>query len=161
MDPAELPLRDIHLPAPPSWWPPAPGWWVLLAGLLAAGIALAWALRRRRRTRARRAALVELERIARRHPHGGHALAAEVSVLLRRLALALRPRAGAAGLTGDAWLDLLDTLAPRARLDPAIRRILRVAPYRRDCAFDSAVFVAACRRWLRSLPAGSAPGAAP
>lgn len=28
-------LRDIHLPEPVSWWPPAPGWWLLIIITLA------------------------------------------------------------------------------------------------------------------------------
>ncbi|MEM7003859.1 MAG: DUF4381 domain-containing protein [Pseudomonadota bacterium] len=36
-------LKDIHLPADPSWWPPAPGWW-LLALLLTA--LLIWGIRK-------------------------------------------------------------------------------------------------------------------
>ena len=36
-------LRDIHLPADPSWWPPAPGWWLL--ALMIFGV-LIWGLRR-------------------------------------------------------------------------------------------------------------------
>ena len=53
MNPAELPLRDIHLPEPVSWWPMAPGWWwviglLLLASAVVTGIIL---YRRYRRSR--------------------------------------------------------------------------------------------------------------
>ena len=43
MDVATLVLRDVHVPASPSFWPPAPGWWVVFAifALSVAGIA-AW-----------------------------------------------------------------------------------------------------------------------
>ena len=35
-------LRDIHLPEPISWWPPAPGWWILA---LASCALLVWLVR--------------------------------------------------------------------------------------------------------------------
>lgn len=44
-------LRDIHLPAEPSWWPPAPGWWLL--GLATVAL-LFWAVRELRRAWRRR-----------------------------------------------------------------------------------------------------------
>ena len=63
MDP-NLPLRDIHLPAPISWWPPAPGWWLLLFGIPTLLILLAWLWRWVRRKTVRKLALAELESIA-------------------------------------------------------------------------------------------------
>ena len=35
-------LRDIHLPADPSWFPPAPGWWVLVVFALGLLLWAAW-----------------------------------------------------------------------------------------------------------------------
>ena len=39
IDVSQLPLRDIHLPGPIGWWPPAPGWW-LVAALVLVAVAL-------------------------------------------------------------------------------------------------------------------------
>ena len=107
MDPTRLPLRDVHLPASPSWWPPAPGWWWLGAAI--ALVLLAWAGARAWRAWRRRRWLrwfdagsgqgTPPERLA------------EVSALLRRAARRQQP--GAELLQGEAWLRFLD--GPRRR----------------------------------------------
>jgi hypothetical protein len=62
-------LRDIHLPEPISWWPPAPGWWFLA---VASGVLLAWALKylhsRYRANHYRRQALVRLQQLRLQEP---------------------------------------------------------------------------------------------
>lgn len=111
MDPTQLPLRDLHLPEPVSWWPLAPGWWILLAVAI---ILVAWqahvAYRRWRFNAPRRFALRKLEQLEadyleHRNPVR---LAKGVSSLLRRTMLAYRPRHEVASLTGSAWLASLD-----------------------------------------------------
>jgi len=71
-----LQLRDIHLPPPPDFWPPAPGWWLLVAILLAL---LAWALviawRRARLRQAQRRLLALLDELERRGTHEPRQLA--------------------------------------------------------------------------------------
>ncbi len=128
--PAQLPLRDVHLSPAPSWWPPAPGWWlVIAAGVLVLGwvIGRSW---RRRAARRRWQAMFERELDGIDEP--AQALAA-MSVLLRRAARRVEPRADR--LQGDAWLGLLDgrrgkafTQGPgRVLLDGGFRRTPPVA----------------------------------
>ena len=150
--PNELPLRDIHLPEPLSWWPPAPGWW-LLGLLLLLTPALLWLWRRR--LRVRRAALARLGAIESELAAGAdpHTLAMALSTLLRRVVLTYRPRADVAALTGAAWRAELDALAgPRGRLSEQVAQQLSTAPYNPRAPFDAAAAVAEVRRWLRALP---------
>lgn len=100
---ADLQLRDVHLPLPPSWWPPAPGWW-LLAGavvLVLAGV-LFWLIRRRTRLRGWQ---VVFDRECAEAADGGERVAA-ISALLRRAARRVDARADV--LQGEQWLRFLD-----------------------------------------------------
>lgn len=133
MDPRDIPLRDLHLPEPVSWWPPAPGWWLLMA-LLAVGVL--WLLWRwlcsRQHHAARRHALRRLDQIARDYEDRQDPveLAKALSELLRRTMLAYAPRQDVAGLTGEAWLEWLDTgLAQPVFTQGPGRQILEL-PYR-------------------------------
>lgn len=102
MQAQELLLRDVHVPAAPSLWPPAPGWWLVAAVALLLSAAIGWfRWRRQRRLRTWHAMFDEA---------CGKASPAEqvaaISELLRRAARQVDARADK--LQGDEWLHFLD-----------------------------------------------------
>ncbi|HEC17036.1 MAG TPA: DUF4381 domain-containing protein [Sedimenticola sp.] len=153
-----LPLRDIHLPEPVSWWPPAPGWWgllaliLLLAGLLFLGRRL---YRRGRLRRAARKALARLQAQYREHKDNRR-LAADLSILLRRIALSQFPREDVAGLTGADWLGFLDQGLAKTHRQGGFSngpgRVLAQAPYRPGTAVDAGALLELCAAWIEALP---------
>ena len=162
MDPEQIPLRDLHLPAEVGWWPLAPGWWVLLA-LVAAGCCwLGWrAFSRWRADRARRIALAQLTWIERGYEDKQDAvgLARDLSELLRRTLLAYAPRNVVAGLTGEAWLRWLDRGLPEPLFSTGAGRRLGTLPYedptRHSADDDAKALIDAVRVRLKTpLPEG-------
>ena len=143
-------LRDIHPPGPPGFWPPAPGW--ITVACLAATVAVAAAIiagRRWRAGRIRREALASLRSLRARHQAGapGAEIALELSTLVRRVALARRPREEVAGLTGEQWIAWLESGLPG--IGAAARTALLDAPYARERPFDVPRALAVCERWIR------------
>lgn len=97
-------LRDVVPPEAPSWWPPADGVWVLVAILLAL-VFLGFATwRRRRRANAYRRAGLALLATAE--------TVRDVDVVLKRVALAVFPRATVAPLYGPEWASFLRRTGP-------------------------------------------------
>jgi hypothetical protein len=170
----ELPLRDIHLPEPISWWPPAPGWWLLLGLLVLSGLVVWFIFYLRKRYALRKAALAELKGICEVYQQrkDSHELVKSISVLLRRVCISQFPRADVAALTGEAWLLFLDSNLSRGRTsrerEDNLRfgfsrgpgRCLIESPYRREEAVgvDGPALLLLCRHWIKSLPATVAGG---
>ena len=157
MQPSLEQLRDIHLPAAISWWPPAPGWWLLLAALLLGVVLISAWIRQHRRKRWHRAAMSELRKLRcawqERDIDMNMTLGA-LSVLLRRAALSRFPRSEVAALTGEAWLAFLDRPFHRdAPFQRGIGRILVTAPYRRDSVeeWEIDALGTLAERWLRKV----------
>jgi hypothetical protein len=145
-----LPLRDIHLPEPVAWWPPAPGWWLLPALLIMiAGLAW-WLHRRHRRGALHRGAQQALQEIAGdyRQSPDDEQLVQRLSVLLRRLSLSRYPRQQVAGLTGTAWLAWLDRVLGGSDFREGVGRTLIHAPYTRQVKVDSEALLQLCERWV-------------
>ncbi len=100
-------LRDIVVPDPPPFWPPAPGVWILLGIVAAVVLFLGWRLyATRKRNAYRKAGLLLL---------GGARTAHDVSVIMKRVALAVFPREQVASLYGDDWAMFLHKTCPRGQ----------------------------------------------
>ena len=147
-------LIDIPLPQPVSLWPatwPARIALVLLfAGVI---VAILQFVRQWRANRYRREALAELKKIT----HGpaadatSDALAMQLSLLVRRTALAAFPREQVASLSGAAWLAFLDRTLDGTEFSRGPGRWLASAPYARTGPNDSqrSALIEVTRRWIR------------
>ena len=104
-------LHDVVVPAPVSWTPQTAGWYLLLLLLLVLLVYMVVkAVRRYQAARYRREALAELAQLELQaaEPARRTQALSRLPVLLKRTALSVAPRARVAGLTGEAWLRLLD-----------------------------------------------------
>lgn len=154
----ELPLRDIHLPEPISWWPPAPGWWILLATLILLALVFYFGRKIYRRRALKRAVAGELEKIKQDYHQNRdqHVLIQSLSVLLRRSAISFFPRRETASLTGEAWLRFLDESAPSVSSSSdtfykGIGEVLASAPYKSESSsekIDAESLLTLCESWL-------------
>ena len=158
MSPQALDLRDIHLPDPVGWWPPAPGWWMLLGLLVVLGLCgnYLWRRHLRKRHSVRNIAQQELSRLRQEYRRYDDvaALARKLSVLLRRSCISLEPRHHSAGLTGEAWLAHLDKDLADARFSNGPGRLLLDAPYRHRPPIDTEAqgLLQVCQDWVDRLP---------
>jgi len=149
-------LRDIHLPDPINWWPPAPGWWdVTLLGALLLFWLSRYLLDKHQNKRYRRLALVELQQVK---PDSNNlstdnniVFAQQLNDLLKRTALAHYPRHVIAPLSGKAWLDFLDQSSQGSEFSEGVGQALAELPYREqsDCELDCQALWILCRKWVR------------
>ena len=125
-----LDLQDIVVPESVGLWPPAPFLWFVLSVVMGAVAALVVkGVLRWRRNRYRRAGLELLASAKEKFECNGQApeLVADLSELLKRIALAAFPREQVASLYGRDWLLFLQKTAGGASLDAVLGEALAEA----------------------------------
>lgn len=129
IDFSKIPLKNLHMPGPVGWWPPAFGWWILLFVLLAG---LGFAAYRYRRAYRARAAGKAIQRVMAALDGGEDpsVCAQQLSIVLRRFAISVESgRDAVAGLTGKRWLKYLDSRWERDSFSAGPGETLLIAPY--------------------------------
>jgi Domain of unknown function (DUF4381) len=147
----QLPLRDIHLPEPVNFWPPAPGWIVLAVLLPLSIFLLIYSYKRIKRQTVGKSAAKLLINIKQSNQEDIRQSLVELSALLRRVAISTSGRADVAGLHGSAWLAYLDTPFSDQPFSHGIGQCLADAHYRPNLPSETdldAVFTL-CERWIK------------
>ena len=155
LDPSQIPLRDIHLPDAIAWWPPAFGWWILGAIVVAgAAVVVARYLAGWRHRMASRALEQAMKRL--REGEDPVVCAQSVSMILRRFVMTIHDDpALVAGLSGEQWLEFLDSRWEQSAFASGEGRGILTAPYvatgrlKREQCLELGLL---CAAWVKAQP---------
>lgn len=144
-------LRDIHLPQGFGFWPLAIGWYVLGLLILLTAVLIGWAYKKRqRRLLPRKEARTKLKTLKERYQRDQDAvaIAIELSMLLRRAALAAFPAEEVASLHDQQWLGFLDKMGDTSEFTRGVGQVLVSAPYQRQAAYQVDELFILIERWI-------------
>lgn len=152
MNPTLLDLKDIHEPEAIGWWPPAIGWWIVAVAIPLLIILLVWFYKRLTRKTALKTANKILAEIKQDTSRDNLQKLRDLSVLVRRVAISVSPRAKAAGLTGRQWLEFLDRSLKGLPFSEGVGQLLADAPYRKTSPTEQEIsqLINLCEDWLKS-----------
>lgn len=140
-------LRDIHLPEPISWWPPAIGWWLLAALIIIFLMAGFWLYKRWQKGLYRRAAIRQINQLV---DHQNPTIASDLNQLLKAVAQHSYSTLEVSRLTASEWLDFLDNSANMQAFCNGPGQILATAPYEKNPAIRNIdELKKCCIQWIR------------
>ena len=152
MEPNQLNLRDIHLPDPIGWWPPAIGWWLLAVLIPLLSVLIIWLYKRITRKTAIKAAKKLLLKIKLDSSIDEMNKLIELSAVIRRVAISISPRAETASLTGQTWLEYLDSSVKGTPFTLGAGKVLADTHYQNTPSSDLDIpaLINVCEDWLKA-----------
>lgn len=149
----ELPLRGIHLSDPISWWPLAFGWWIAFGITVIVLCLILLYIRNYLKPTLKKEAKKQLDHIEKSFNDNGDAgqCLSALSALLRRISLQVHS-SEYAGVTGNAWLQVLDNRLKEPEFSQGAGQILLYAPYQPYVdAKEALALIHLCRKWVSGL----------
>jgi len=157
MNPLEgLALRDIHLPEPVSWWPPAAGWWLSFAVVIGSVLLITWLIKKMRQPVLKKRAIEQLRKTIDSYQlHGDkQLLVQQLSMVVRRIVISYGDREKVAAVTGVNWWQAINSLDEKKSLPGDMIKMLTLWPYQKDPQIsdqDIEQLISQLQNWSRSL----------
>jgi hypothetical protein len=149
-----IPIRDIHLPPLPGWWPPALGWWLGLFILVALFIFIPWLRKKLAHRSMQQQAMNKFLAINNQYQseQDKTILLQNLSILLRRICMTYSCRQQTASLINEQWLSQLDAISTKSCISPELGKLLANGPYQKQPDYNADELLRCCRNWIQSLP---------
>jgi hypothetical protein len=143
-------LHDIHDPPAISLWPPAIGWWIiaLLIILITTWYYYKYYFITHKIRRAALKKFKQLQRVYYKNKNQNQ-LIIELSILIRRIALAKFPQRQVAKLNGNTWLQFLDKTGNTKEFTQGLGQVLSVAPYQKSPQIEIDRLMVVIEKWIR------------
>ena len=146
-------LKDIHLPPPVSFWPPAPGWWILalllISTLFIGGV---WLYRKYKKSKPKTEALRILNDLQILYQNSQDELVSlrNLSNLLRRTALTYYDNDTVASLQGSSWLEFLDETCKTKEFSQGAGKVLGNELFQLKVNPDMNALFPLVKKWINS-----------
>ena len=152
MQAQQLALRDIHLPDSLGLWPPAMGWWLLTILIPLFCVLIVWIYRRITRKTAIKTAKKLLIEMKKDDDMDDRQKLMELSALIRRVVISTSSRNKTASLTGQHWLEYLDSTVDGSPFTSGVGRYLADAHYQKiqSADLDISAVIRVCENWLNA-----------
>jgi hypothetical protein len=147
-----LPIKDIHMPSPVGLWPLAPGWYFVIFFMIVFGIFLVMkSLKLCRRKKYKKSILAQVDALERRVLKGMEARSAiaDLSILLKRLALSHFADQNPGALSGQHWLDFLNRTGKCDLFTKDVGEIIFKSMYQKDVKLSTDDFFHAAKVWVK------------
>lgn len=142
-------LKDIHAPDAISIWPATFTWYVLFTIILAILFyAVIKLLQTNINKRRKKQILTILDQIVLSYPNNPATALADLSILLRRIALSKYKRIEVAKLHNEDWLNFLDSETQTTAFSNGIGRVLLTAPYQKSVNVNINALAILVERWI-------------
>ena len=146
-------LKDIHLPPPVSFWPPAPGWWilaVLLSSSLFIGGVLFYRQHKKRKPKTEALRILKDLQILYQNSQDEVASLRNLSNLLRRTALTFYDNDAVASLQGSSWLEFLDKTGKTKEFSQGAGKVLGNEVFQQKVNPDMNALFPLVKKWISS-----------